>query len=582
MNATLWSLWIRCVIGVSMAATVAVAPVMAQAESQCSTAGVRFEVTIPESVRSEATTGRLLVALGKTATPEPRTQIGDYRNGLPFFGVDAEQVKPGGTIVIDESSASYPLDSLKDLPAGDYYAQALLNVYTKFQRADGTTIWAHLDQGEGQELTRSPGNLLSQVQKISIDPSRCEVFPLALSQVIPPIKPAADTQWVKHIRIKSEILSKWWGRPIYLGASVVLPKGYDEHADTRYPVLYYQGHFVHNASWIFSSEEVPESEQDRAIRLGRGPVETPYEFYKEWIRDDFPRMFMVMWEHPTPFYDASYAVNSANNGPYGDAITQELMPYIEEQFRIIREPYARVLTGGSTGGWQSLILQVQHPNLFGGAWVFNPDFVDFRAFFLTDLYRDTNAFFAPVGGRSYLGIPELMPERPYFRDGDTGQVLVSLREASQMEAVLGTHARSGTNIDNWSAVFAPMGKDGYPQEIWNKETGVIDRDVVEYMRQNGFDVSEYLRRRWPEIGASLKGKIHMLCPDMDEYYACNAVYLLEDELTKADPPYEGSFTYARRKKHGWRPVSNAGLMRVMADQIERNAPPGTSKAWRYP
>jgi hypothetical protein len=535
-------------------------------------AGLKFEISFPASVHQEPMTGRVLVAITKNLSPEPQSQGMGYSpyfigtNNNPFFAADVSQVKPDQTMVIDASSIGYPLDSLKDIPAGDYSVQALMNVYTEFKRADGHTIWAHMDQWEGQNMTRSPGNLYSDVQKVHLDPAEGFNVKLSLSKVIPPIQVPPDTQWVKRVKIQSDILTKWWGHPIYLGATAILPKGYDEHPEVNYPVIYWQGHFPQDVTFLFSAEETPETPQQRESRLTRGGVETPYEFYKQWIRDDFPRVIFVTWQHPTPFYDDSYAVNSANNGPFGDAIMNELIPHIETHFRIIRKPYARMLTGGSTGGWESLALQVFHPDFFCGTWTFNPDPIDFHSYVVTNIYEDDNAFYPPGSGW-------VLPERPYSREPKTGQVRSTMRQMSKEEAALGSHGRSGAQLDIWQAVYGPVGPDGYPKDIWDKLTGKIDHEVANYMRDNGYDLTDYVQKNWPTIGPRLKGKIRMWCGDMDNFYLNLAVYRLEAFLTKAVPPYEGTFTYGRPQiGHGWHPMSNADMVRTMAKQIAEKAP----------
>ena len=171
-----------------------------------------------------------------------------------------------------------------------------------------------------------------------------------------------DTEWVKHIKIQSDLLTKFWGQPIYLGATVLLPKGYDSHPAVSYPVLYEQSHFGLGAPMRFSTQDEPVPERAKK-RLSDYNLETGYQFYQAWNSDNFPRLIVVTFQHPTPYFDDSYAVNSANNGPYGDAIMTELIPYVETHFRIIRKPYARVLSGGSTGGWESLALQLYHAGL---------------------------------------------------------------------------------------------------------------------------------------------------------------------------------------------------------------------------
>ncbi|HSM86423.1 MAG TPA: alpha/beta hydrolase-fold protein, partial [Candidatus Limnocylindrales bacterium] len=290
---------------------------------------------------------------------------------------------------------------------------------------------------------------------------------------------------------------------------------------------------------------------------------------------NFPRMIAVTFQHPTPYFDDSYAVNSANNGPYGDAIMQELIPYIEQHFRIIRRPYARLLTGGSTGGWESLALQVLHPDFFGGTWTFYPDPVDFTRYQMVDIYNDVSAFLAP-------GFDPPVPERPMERTVE-GQTDVTMRQMSQLEEVLGSHGRSGQQYEAWEAVYGPVGVDGYPKPLWDKETGRIDPRVALYMRDHGYDLRYYLQQNWPSIGPQLVGKLHLYCGDMDNFFLNLAVYRLEDFLRgTSNPAYGGSFEYGRPMKgHGWSPLNQAELISTMAAYIAQHSPAGADNSWKY-
>jgi hypothetical protein len=250
---------------------------------------------------------------------------------------------------------------------------------------------------------------------------------------------------------------------------------------------------------------------------------------------------------------------------------QELIPYVETQFRIIREPWARVLTGGSTGGWISLALQVMHPDFFGGTWTYFPDPIDFHRYQLTDIYQDENAFEAP-------GFEYVVPERPMMRSAE-GQVLVTVRQMSLLEEVLGSHGRSGQQYNEWEAAYGPVGADGYPRPLWDKLTGKIDREVALYMRDHGYDLTYNLEQNWPKIGRKLVGKLHLFCGDMDNYYLNLAVYRLEEFLKKTeDPYYGGSFQYGRPMKgHGWNPYTPSEMVKVMSAAIEKNRPKAAGK-----
>ncbi len=334
---------------------------------------LRFEITFDKDAYTSPITGRAYAIISRDGEREPRFQTGF--TGVPIWGKNIDALQPGQAAVIASDVFGYPLESIRDIPAGDYYVQGFVNVYTEFKRSDGHTLWLHNDQWEGQRWNIAPGNLYSDVQEFHIDPAKPQTIRLVCDKVIPPVEIPTDTKWVKRIKFQSKILTDFWGQPIYLGATVLLPKGYDDHPDVFYPVNYHQGHFSLRPPHGFREDDPGENDRRRA----------GYEFYKFWTSDDAPRMIAVTWQHPCPYYDDSYAVNSPNVGPYGDAIMQELIPEIERQFRIIREPYARVLSGGSTGGWESLALQVFHPDFFGGTWTGCPDPVDFRRFQLQNI-----------------------------------------------------------------------------------------------------------------------------------------------------------------------------------------------------
>ena len=525
----------------------------------------RFEVSFPATVHPGPITGRVFVIVSQSAAVEPRLQVGHWGGQTPFFGADVDALKPGQAAVIDAATLGYPAASLEDIPAGEYYVQALLNVYTKFARSDGHVIWAHLDQWEGQQFNRSPGNLTSEPLKVTLDPGAGYTVKIELTKVIPPVEVPADTEWVKRVKFESKLLSEFWGRPIHLGATVLLPKGYDAHPDVRYPVVYDQGHFGLRAPFGFRDGQEAEERRDRGPGL-----------YPDWVSEDFPRLIAVTFQHPTPYYDDSYAVDSANNGPYGRAIMTELIPYLEERFRILREPRARLLTGGSTGGWESLALQIFHPEFFGGTWTLFPDPVDFRRYQLVNIYSDDNAFVTP-------GVKWMVPERPLMRTVE-GQVTQTMRQMSQLEEVLGSKGRSGQQLEAWEAAYGPVGEDGYPRPLWDKRTGVIDREVANYMRDRGYDLRHYLETKWREIGPQLVGKLHFICGDMDNFYLNVSLYMLEGFLEKTtDPPYGGSFEWGRPMKgHGWSPYSSAELLRVMAEHVLGSEPAGAPPPpWHY-
>ena len=549
-----------------------------------------FTVRLPASAGTTALDGRLLLFISKDASREPRLQV-DYTSlsTAQVFGVDVDGWKPGEERTFDASILGYPLASLSDLPAGDYTVQALLHKYETFRLATGHTVKLPMDRGEGQQFSSAPGNIHSAPQKIRWDGKSAAVR-LELDQTIPPIKPPADTKYVKHVRIRSELLSNFWGRDMHLGAHVLLPEGFDAHPEARYPLVINHGHFPADLGGWRETPPDPTakcvySERFSLDCYNRIQEQAAYDFYKTWTGPGFPRVLMIEIQHANPYYDDSYTVNSANLGPYGDAIMKELVPHIEKQFRGIGAGWARATYGGSTGGWEALAVQMFYPDDFNAAYAACPDPIDFRAFTVVDIYKDTNAYWAEG---PFARVP-----RPGHRNY-LGQVSATLEQMNVAEVVLGTKTRSGQQWDIWEAVYSPQGADGYPARIWDKRTGVIDKKVAEYWKEN-YDLSWILKRDWNRgLGRKLEGKIHLYVGDMDNYYLNNAVYLVEDLLKSLkDPAYGGEVAYGDRAEHCWNgdPTRANAYSRLRYHQmfipkfVERalkTAPAGSDvKSWRY-
>ena len=509
-------------------------------------ATVRIEVSFARSVHPGPITGRVYVALSRTAGPRstPIEQTGE--TGVPLFATDVDNLSPGSPVVIDTATFGFPVRSLRDIPAGDYWMQPFVNVYTRFARADGHVVWLHMDQWEGQDWKRSPGNLYGVPVKVHFDPAAAAPIRLVADSVIPPVQVPAETESVKRIKIQSSILTRWWGQPIYLGAVVLLPRDYDRHPDVKYPVVYDEGHFSLRAPGIGNSAY--------------------------WTADGTPRVILVTLQHPSPYYDDSYGVNSANNGPYGDAIMQELIPAIERRFRVIGQPWARLLTGGSTGGWISLAHQILYPDFYGGTWSLCPDGVDFRYHQIVNIYSDSNAYWVDKGW--------MRVERPTQRRPD-GNITAMMKDENWSELVQGDHSRSGGQWDIWEATYGPVGADGYPARIWDKATGVIDHQVAAYWKQH-FDLRNILETNWATLGPKLANKINVYVGDADSYYLNMGVHLLETFLkTTTAPKWSGEIVFQPMAPHCWGPPMQE-LLGKMTLQMERTAPPGADlKGWRY-
>ena len=550
---------------------------------------LKFVVNYPTEQDGNILEGRVLLMLAKSDESEPRFQI-TYQNhtGL-IYGVDALGKKPKGGVVIDGTVFGYPIESLDNIPAGEYWVQGLLHTYETFNLKTGHTVKLPMDNGEGQKWNRSPGNLYSTPKKIFLDPDKKKYVKITLDQVIPPIEPPEDTKYIKHIRMQSNLLTEFWGRPIYLGAHVLLPEGFNEHPEAKYPLMIFHGHYPHDFGGFRTEPPDPDLEPKYSARFdwegyNKTVQEYDYQFYKEWTSPDFPRVLVIEIQHQNPYYDDSYAVNSANIGPYGDAITYELIPYIEEQFRGIGEGWARFLYGGSTGGWEALAAQIFYPEEYNGCFAACPDPIDFRAYCLVNIYENENAYFK--------GGPFKRIETPAHRNY-LGEINATVRDMNYVELAIGTNSRSGDQWDIWQAVYSPMASDGYPKPIWDKKSGKIDKEVANYWKEN-YDLRYVLERDWAKIGPKLEGKIHVYCGDMDNYYLNNAVYLMEEFLEgTTDPYYNGEVDYGDRAEHCWngdqtRPNAlsrlryNQMFIPKAVERMEKTAPSGADlKSWRY-
>lgn len=551
-------------------------------------AQARAEITLPGTRASVPLHGRLLFYVSADTNGTPRTQVSDGVGTAQVFGVDVTDWRPGTARAVDASAFGFPLPSLRELKPGRYRVQALLNRYERFTRSDGHTVLLPPDRGEGQQMNAKPGNLYSAPMTVTIGAT--SRIALALSEEIGPVADpkSKETQYVKHVKIRSALLSKFWGTDMYLAAWVLLPEGFDSHPEARYPLVINHGHFPAAVDGFRETPPDPNLAPDYSSRFrlsgyNRIQQELGYDFYTSWTGPGFPRVLLVQIQHPTPYYDDSYAVNSANNGPYGDAIMHELVPEIERRYRGLGAGWARFAYGGSTGGWEAMAVQMFYPDMFNGAWVACPDPIDFRHYTVVDIYKDKNAY--------YQEGPFKRVPRPGQRNY-LGHLSTTLEQSNHRELALGTKSRSGDQYDVWESVYSPVGADGYPKPIWDRLTGVIDTSVAAYWREN-FDLSYILRRDWKTLGPKLRGKLRIYVGDMDNYYLNNAVYEVERFLKQADPPADAVVDYGDRDEHCWNgdhTRSNAySRLRypqmVLPWAVERmltTAPAGADlRSWRY-
>ena len=506
----------------------------------------KFEITYPEKFSENGYDGRLLLMISNNNNAEPRFQINDNHHTQIIFGIDVESWKSGETQIFDSNVYGYPIKSIGNLKEGEYYVQAFLHKYETFNLSTGYKVKLPKDQGEGQKWNISPKNLYSTPKKVKI--SKSGTIKLSLENEIPPIEPIKDSKYIKHVKIKSEMLSKFWGRDMFLQANVLVPHNFNKNSKVKYPLMIFHGHFP-NTFRGFRTEPPAAPKKDTIYNSRFGITgykyiqeKEAYDLYKNWISDDFPRFIAIEIQHQNPYYDDSYAVNSANLGPYGDAITYELIPHVENLFNGVGKGWGRFLYGGSTGGWEALAVQVFYPSEYNGCFAACPDPIDFRAFTVVNIYEDENAYYHKSDYKKTL--------RAGMRDGK-GIIKSHLIDMNHREMVLGSKGRSGDQWDIWQAVFSPAGDDGYPKPIWDKKTGKIDKYVAEYWKEN-YDLSYILERDWNKIGNDLIGKLHIYCGDMDNYYLNNAVVLTEEflESTK-NPYYEGEVDYGNLAEHCW-------------------------------
>jgi hypothetical protein len=491
------------------------------AEPEKTATDLRFEVVVAKGLAKEAQDGRLLVVLSSDAEGEPRRSIGDTGvKAAPLLGVDA-RLSADSKVVVDQKAAIFPIAHLAKLPAGEYRVQAVFH------------------SNRDLNLHDAPGNLFSDPVAVTLDPAKGGTVKLELSHRVSDEQPPAETEYVKYVKIKSELLSKFHGRPMYLRAGVILPRDFDKNKDEKYPLFVRIGGY--GTRYTHAGFEMEEGTS----------------FRKLWLADKTPRMIFLHLDGAGPYGDP-YQVNSDNNGPYGDAITQELIPYVEKKYRGIGKPYARVLEGHSTGGWVSLALQIYYPDFFNGCWSHAPDPVDFRAYELIDIYTDENAYVNKHGF-----------ERPACREVN-GDMKYHVRHECLLEVILGRGDRwelSGKDWCAWNATFGPRGSDGLPKPLWDGKTGKIDRGVLEHWKK--YDLRHVVEKDWPTLAPKLRGKIHIWVGEGDDYFLNNAVHLLDDFFKKAKPAYEGKITYGPGKGHSWRGVSDKQIFDEMAAAIEK-------------
>ncbi|PYS46953.1 MAG: enterochelin esterase [Acidobacteria bacterium] len=437
---------------------------------------IRFKIDVAPALSSEPLSGRLLIFMtNQTKTLEMIEP--DFLNPRSVFaaGIELHNLVPGKPVEVDPDALSFPAP-FSSAPVGGYQLMALLDLNHSYTY-NGT----------------GPGDLYSEVKRLpNLNPSSAQTIELTLTKRVPD-ETVSNTDSVKLVSFESPSLTKFWGRSIKMEAGIVLPPSYRKSATEHYPTVYvvhgYEGN--HLEAWK------------------QGP-----ELVKKMAAGTMPEMIYVYLNASFPLGHHVFA-DSVNNGPWGHALTTEFIPYLEKQFRMDSKPSGRLLTGHSSGGWSTLWLQVNYPEVFGGTWSTSPDPVDFHKFTGPDLTKTPPQNF-------YWGDDK----KPYNLIRFHGREIMTLEEYAHLERVEGYY---GGQMASFEAVFSPRGADGQPMPIFDCDTGRIDPMVQKYWEDH-YDITRLLQRNWSTLGPKLRGRLHIIVGTADTFHLEEAVYLLRDAL----------------------------------------------------
>jgi len=455
-----------------------------------------------------AVSGRLLVF----AVPAANAEIKDGKvaavdinlfkpTQAHIAAMEIPYLAPGGEINVDTDVLAFPA-AFSSLPEGEYYLQAVLDVGRNYNY----TLLANAGNGG-----HSAGDVLTQVAKVRWPATQPPL--LSLAQVVPDRDVwALPPQWpsnagrsrqsferyvdrarahIQALDVSSSALTQFSGVETRMRGWVLLPPGYEKSAGT-YPTVYFTPGFGGTPNYLAM----------QAVKIHAATVE-----------GHMPPMIWVFLEHNRATGTHEFA-NSVNNGPWGRALIEELVPWLERQYRMDAKPSGRLLTGHSSGGWATLWLQVTYPETFGGAWATAPDSSDFHDFSGIDLYAPAANVYRKADGTSH---PLMRME---------GKVLFTFEQFARLERVLGEY---GGQLASFDWVFSPRGADGRPLPMFNRDTGLVDSQVVAYWREH-YDIVHKLRTQWPVLKANLDGKIHLIIGDADNIYLEGAARRLKDTL----------------------------------------------------
>lgn len=434
--------------------------------------GAVFELAFARRVRETPFTGRVFLVLAPNDEVEPRRQVSCFQ-ACPFFAHDVADWAPESPLRLHAGNVlGYPAP-LHELPKGRVFAQAVLS----------QNDWA-------RDVINAASNGVSEVVELDFDPDATEIHRLPIRQLIPPSR-ILQFGPLRVVSYRSALLSSFHGREVALQAAVALPPGAFEETSRKFPAVY-----------VIPGFDGSIEDYQQALR---------YRYLFDGLGFD---AVVVLLDPSFPSGHHACA-DSANNGPVATALRTEFIPALEGDFPLLSDPDARFLMGASSGGWASLWLQVQYPDFFGGTWSCCPDPVDFRCMLNVDIYATgANMLYASDGARRRVSRPGGL------LDGMT------LGEFVRLETVLGR----GGQLYAFDAVFSPRARDGRPQFLWHRETGVIDPQIADAWRR--YDIRLYLEQHWSTVGSKLAGKLHVICGAQDDFYLDRPVLLLRKALVE--------------------------------------------------
>ena len=527
------------------------APTVGRLAKRNAATGLDVKLSVSDGVLSAPVDGRIVLMFAPNGT-DPLEDIDVDTSSNKIFGLNVYNFSGNDSVVFSGGSNSsvetrvygWPNVTLDDIPAGTYSVQAFLNKYETVTRSDGSTISIHFPCGDGNPNVNTFGSLITTAADIEIT-GTTQALELKFSNTTAVEDFTGseiggcnqgnyeDTELFKHVKIRSEKLSAFWGRDMYVGANVLLPYGYNANdTTTRYPTIYSQGHWPgEQGAFRYPTAAFSKGWDNGTIPGTNTTSARPA-----------PKMILVTFRHEAPFYDDSYAVNTANLGPYGDAINDELIPHIEKTFNTIQAPYARIQEGGSTGGWESAASLIYRPDLFGACFSSYPDSLDFHRHQDIELYTAKNAYIRANGS--------FVPSIRTFVNG-TEKVLATVASENHWELTFGTASRSSNQWDIWNAVFGVQGYNNYPLEPWDKVTGEIYPEAVEYWKP--FDLSNYITSNWNtsrNLGKNLAGRIFVYVGSWDNYYLNEGVMEFQKRTDVIGGAGWANVTILPEKPHG--------------------------------